>query len=58
MKQNWKLLACLMLALGAPGITLAQSNLILPKNLDDIRQLTKEENVGDRKSTRLNSSHT
>ena len=46
MKQNWKLLACLMLALGAPGITLAQSNLILPKNLDDIRQLTKEENVG------------
>ena len=41
MKQNWKLLACLALALGAPGFVLAQSKLILPKNLDDIDALSK-----------------
>lgn len=46
MKQNWKPLACLLLALALSEIALAQSNLILPQSQDDIRQLTKSENTG------------
>ena len=42
MQQISKLVACLMLALSVPAIVLAQSNLILPKNLDDIREINRE----------------
>ena len=46
MKQNWKPLACLVLALALPAISLAQSKLILPQSQEDIRQLTKKEDAG------------
>ena len=42
MQQILKLAAWLMLALTAPTIVLAQSHLILPKNLDDIRKINRE----------------
>lgn len=46
MKAQQKLLAFLWLALALPALALAQSELILPQNLDDISQLSKQTEAG------------
>ena len=46
MKVQQKTLAFLCFALALPAPALAQSELILPQNLDDIRQLSKQAEAG------------
>jgi hypothetical protein len=45
-KQHQKTPVFLWLALALPASALAQSELILPQNLDDIRQLSKQAEAG------------
>ncbi|MBK7422088.1 MAG: hypothetical protein IPJ48_02735 [Propionivibrio sp.] len=46
MKKRQKTPAFVWLALALPASALAQSELILPQNLDDIRQLSKQAEAG------------